>query len=256
MIDYLTVIYKNYDLLDLQLDNFKKRFSNEDYRLIVVDNTPDSEKKKIQRSDEIDIIIELESFANTFDGISHGGALDTGLQYCESDIVCIFDSDFFFLNSNLNTYIKEKFADGYVAVGVEWDDGCDTRPWVEKFPDRFNNIPCAFGAFYDLAFAKSESWIITHAESQNPNNRSEGFIEAGWRIRRKILNEKIKTLGWKTSPISDNEIFSGYGNCFFMNECGIMMGVHYGAGSHRRWSKNSYKEIEKLLESDFNVQKN
>ena len=45
MIDYLTVVYKNYDLLYLQLDNFKKKFSDEEYRLIVVDNTPDSEKK-------------------------------------------------------------------------------------------------------------------------------------------------------------------------------------------------------------------
>ena len=60
MIDYLTVVYKNYDLLYLQLDNFKKKFSDEEYRLIVVDNTPDSEKKPIKRSDEIDVIVELE----------------------------------------------------------------------------------------------------------------------------------------------------------------------------------------------------
>ena len=99
MIDYLTVVYKNYDLLNLQLDNFKKRFSDSDYRLIVVDNTPDKEKKIIERSNEIDLIVELESVP-TFDGISHGGALDTGLQYCESDIVCIFDSDFFFFFLN------------------------------------------------------------------------------------------------------------------------------------------------------------
>ena len=32
MIDYLTVVYKNYDLLNLQLDNFKK-----DFLIIVID---------------------------------------------------------------------------------------------------------------------------------------------------------------------------------------------------------------------------
>ena len=89
MIDYLTVVYKNYDLLNLQLDNFKKRFSDNSYRLIVVDNTPDIEKKKIERSDEIDIVVELESVP-TFDGISHGRSIDVGLDYCESDIVCLF----------------------------------------------------------------------------------------------------------------------------------------------------------------------
>ena len=103
MIDYLTIVYKNYDLLNLQLDNFKKRFADKSYRLIVVDNTPDDEKQKIERSDEIDVVVELESVP-TFDGISHGGAIDVGLDYCESNIVCLFDSDFFFLHPDIDGY--------------------------------------------------------------------------------------------------------------------------------------------------------
>jgi len=249
MIDYLTVIYKNYDLLYLQLDNFKKLFPNKDYRLIVVDNTPDIEKKKIERKDEIDIIVEMESLPNTFDGISHGGAIDASLPYCESDIVCIFDSDFFFLDKDLNTYIKEKFELGYIAVGTEWDDGLGTRPWVKKFPERFENIPCAFGSFYSLDLAKSESWIVTQQEVHQ--NQSNGFIEVGWRIRKRILENKLKTLSWKLSPISDNEKFSGYGNCFFVNEYDKLMGVHYVAGSHVRWNSNTYLEVQNLLDSEY-----
>tara|TARA_B100000965_G_scaffold406699_1_gene447375 strand:- start:5349 stop:6098 length:750 start_codon:yes stop_codon:yes gene_type:complete len=249
MIDYLTVIYKNYDLLYLQLDNFKKRFSDKDYRLIVVDNTPDIEKKKIERKDEIDIVIEMESLPNTFDGISHGGAIDASLAYCESDIVCIFDSDFFFLDENLNSYVKEKFASGYVAVGTEWDDGDGTRPWFKKFPERYENIPCAFGSFYNLDLAKSESWIVTQQEVNQ--NQSSGFIEMGWRIRENILENKLKTFAWKLSPISDNNKFSGYGNCFFVNEYDKIAGVHYGAGSHRRWNCNTNLEIQKLLDGDY-----
>lgn len=248
MIDYLTVLYKNYDLIDLQLDNFKKRFSKKDYRLIVVDNTPDQEKREIKRSSEIDIIVDLES-RYTFDGISHGGAIDTGLKYCESKIVCIFDSDFFFLSSDLNSYAYEKFREGYVAVGAEWDDGSGTRPWVQRFPDKFKNIPCAFGSFYDLDLAKSESWIITAEEVER--NKPEGFIEVGWRIRKNIIENHIKTLSWKLSPISDDENFSGYGNCFFENEDSKMVGVHYVAGSHVRWNSNTYLEIQKLLNEEY-----
>ena len=48
MIDYIIVIYKNYDLLELQVENFKRLFPNKDYRLIVVDNTPDTEKRTIE----------------------------------------------------------------------------------------------------------------------------------------------------------------------------------------------------------------
>lgn len=248
MIDYLTVVYKNYDLLNLQLDNFKKRFSDSDYRLIVVDNTPDKEKKVIERSDEIDLIVELESVP-TFDGISHGGALDTGLQYCESDIVCIFDSDFFFLNSNLNSYALKKFSEGYVAVGVEWDDGLDTRPWTQKFPDKFKDIPCAFGSFYDLNLARSESWIITPEEVEQ--NKPEGFIEVGWRIRKNILKNDLKTFSWKSSTISDSKTFSGYGNCFFEDEQSNIIGMHYVAGSHVRWNSDTYLEIKKLLDEKY-----
>ena len=47
MIDYVIVIFGNYDLLDLQVENFKKRLPKKDYRLIVVDNTIDSQKRKI-----------------------------------------------------------------------------------------------------------------------------------------------------------------------------------------------------------------
>ena len=52
MIDYCLIIYKNYGLLNLQEKNFKKRFNKKDYRLIVIDNTPNLLKKdyKVDRS--------------------------------------------------------------------------------------------------------------------------------------------------------------------------------------------------------------
>lgn len=241
MIDYLTVVYRNYDLLYLQLDNFKKRFSDKEYRLIVVDNTPNNEKQKIKRTDEIDVIVELESFP-TFDGISHGRSIDVGLEYCESDIVCIFDSDFFFLHPDIDGYAKEKFKEGYSAVGCDWDDGDGTRSWPQKFPERYNDIPCAFGSFYDLNLAKSASWIITPQELQQ--NIPDGFVEVGWRIRKHILENSIKTMSWKTNS-------SGYNTCIFRDDYGRIMGMHYVAGSHRRWNSQTYLEISKMISEEY-----
>ena len=243
MIDYLTVDYKNYDLLNLQLDNFKKRFSEVDYRLVVVDNTPDNEKRPIERKEEIDLIVELESYP-TFDGISHGNAINTGLQYCESKTICLFDTDFFFLKDGkqIHNYIDEKFSLGYRAVGTELNDGDGTNPVVNRFIDNFRDIPCCFGSFYDLELAQSCSWIISPDELNV--NVNTGFIEVGWRIRKKILEDKIKTMYWKTDSTK-------YGDCFFRNENEEVMGFHYVGGCHRRWNNNSYEEIENIVNTEY-----
>lgn len=242
MIDYLTVIYKNYDLLDLQIQNFKKRFSEQEYRLIVVDNTPDGEKKEITNKEDIDTIILLES-NSTFDGISHGRAIDIGLEYCKSPIVCIFDSDFFFLSKNITEYIKEKFSSGYKCVGTAWDDGDGTKQFVQRFPENFKNIPCCFGSFYDLNLAKSNSWVVTLEEvTQNAN--VNGFVEVGWKIRKFIIDNKLKTLSWETNS-------NHYGNCFFENEFQEIMGIHYVGGSHRRWTANTYNELKLIIEETY-----
>lgn len=242
MIDFLTVIYKNYDLVLLQVENFVKRFNREDYRLIIVDNTPNNEKKYINIGPEyIDKIIYLNSFEGTFDGISHGGAIEAGLHYCESDIICIFDSDFFFLNSDIISYIKQKFNDGYVAVGCEWNDGRDTKKFTEKNPSLFENIPCCFGAFYDAKLARAASWIVTpHEVAENLNS---GFVEVGWKVRKFILDNKLKTLSWKTDA-------NNYGECYFKNDKESIMGIHYVAGSHIR-SAFSIENIRNILEMNY-----
>lgn len=238
MIDYITVIYKNYDYLYLQLDNFKKRFKEGTYNLIVIDNTPDTEKQEVCLSDSFKFYCKPSR--PDFDGISHGSAIDFGLQFCSSDIVAIIDSDFFILNNDIENYILKKFNEGYKAVGTEYNDGKDTKYWVDKNPKNFENIPCCFGSFYDIELAKSQSWIITQQEVDA--NRSSGFVEVGYKIRKHILDNNIKTMSWKTEA-------NNYGNCFFKNEDGVMMGFHYVGGSHRRWTANTKQELKNIIES-------
>lgn len=241
MIDYVTVIYKNYDLLDLQIYNFKKRFQDQEYRVFVVDNTPNGEKKQnIQLPDNFILVNRDNPHSQEFDGISHGAALDYGVTFVESDIVGIIDSDFFILNNNIHRYINEYFLNGFKAVGSEYNDGDYTRVWVSKNPSYFENIPCCFGSYYAKEIAKADTWIITPGECEE--GKKDGFVEVGVKIRKYILNNKIKTTNWKTSSVN-------YGNCYFMNDAGETMGIHYVAGSHRRWNGNSINELKNIIDS-------
>jgi len=244
MIDYLIVIYKNYDLLDLQVENFKRLFNKKEYRLIVVDNTPDTEKRNIDLSKypTIDVFILCESIP-TFDGLSHGKAINKGLNFVHSNIIGIVDSDYFILNKNIHNYVYEKFKQGYKAVGTEYNDGKGTKSWVDINPKAFENIPVCFGAYYDTELAKSHSWVITEQEVND--NRSTGYVEVGYRIRKHIFENNILSENWKTDA-------TDYGNCYFKNSIGDMMGVHYVAGSHRRWNETSMLEIKNILSLDYN----
>ena len=243
MIDYIIVIYKNYELLDLQLDNFKRLFPKKDYRLIVVDNTPDSEKQITPACSDpiIDSFVKCNSVP-TFDGLSHGNAINIGLGYVTSNIVGIIDSDYFILNENIHEYVYDKFNKGYKAIGTEYNDGKDTKNWVNINPKSFENIPVCFGAYYDTELAKLHSWIIT--ESELAENRSTGYVEVGYRIRKHIFENNLLSENWKTDATS-------YGNCYFKNSNGDMMGVHYVAGSHRRWNEVSKKEIRDILSLEY-----
>ena len=100
MINYLIVIYKNYDLLDIQVNNFKHKFPEKDYLLTVIDNTPNQEKQNIIVDPIIDQYVSIDS-QPTFDGTSHGNAIDVGLEYCSGDIIGILDSDYFILNDQI-----------------------------------------------------------------------------------------------------------------------------------------------------------
>lgn len=239
MIDYLTIIFRNYELLDIQRSILDSLLDKNEYRLIIIDNTPDSEKKPIDKRDNE--ILEFRNSVNEFDGISHGLALDYGLLFVKTNIVCILDSDFFLLYKNIHEYIFDKFNQGYKAIGADWHDGDATIPVVNSFPEKFKDIPCCFCGYYETELAKSNSWAIAPWEI----DRSTSFIEVGWRIRKYILENQIKTLSWKSDSI-------GYGNCYFKNENQELMGVHYVAGSHRRWNQNSKNEIYNYLRNYIN----
>lgn len=218
-IDYLTVIYKNYDLLYLQREQFDK-LGISNYRLIIVDNTPNSEYTHIEpRNNEL--IIRRENNGGEFDGVSHGLALDLGIQHCNSDIICVFDSDYFFL-TDPTEYIKNKFDEGYLAIGAEFWNRSYLKNY-DNFSHILKNIPCCFCGYYKKELIQNLSWVVT----QNEVNWNTSYIEVGWRIRQHINVNDIKTFGWQCK--SDNNL----NNFVYFDENGNTVGLHIVAGSHR-----------------------
>ena len=240
MINYVTVIFGNYDLLDVQVQNFKKRLPKKDYRLIVIDNTINKDKKTIVPDSIIDEFVIFDS-EPTHDGISHGRAIDEGLRRCTSDIVCVMDSDLFILNENIHEYIYAKFKEGYKAVGCEFNDGCGTKYWTDQFPDIWKNIPISYGGYYDINVARAGTWVETLEDIAV--HRSTGEINSGWRVSKYIRENKIKTMTWLTDATS-------YGNCFFRDQDDVMV-IHYTAGSHRRRTSTMIPEIYDIISLDY-----
>lgn len=229
MIDYVIVIYRNYALLEMQRDLFD-RFNPAEYRLVIVDNTPDNEKKSIQaRTNEI---VVYRNSVNEFDGVSHGAAIDYGLTFVESEIVCILDSDFFIVDKNIGKYVQERIDQGYEAIGTEFG----SSPFRQKHhPSKFDNIPILFCYFCKTEFAKQYSWIVTQSEVNFENS----YIETGWRFRKHVLENNTKTIGWK---IDDIDV---YKKQVYRTELGDLVGMHYFCGSHSSMGENIRDEFNK-----------
>jgi hypothetical protein len=233
------VIYRNYSFIDIQIRALQKAYSSESlWRLLIVDNTPDNEKKHIKVTNRNVTVLPLASQV-VFDGLSHGRAIDFGLLHSSSDYVCILDSDCFLVHQDMTHYISKLIDRGFVAFGAEYNDGEHTHTWVNLAPERFKDIPCCFFGYYRADIAKSGTWVVT--EREVVAGRLTGYIEVGWRIRRFLFENNCKTLSWKTQS-------SKYGDCFFEDESGNRFCVHVGAASHRRMGEIDSNHVIELLE--------
>ena len=238
MLTLLTVNYRNYDLLNFQLDHMSKLEGIQEYRLIVVENTPKNERARIKHARISDIAYTYSSYA--FDGVSHGHALDLGLGLVDSEFVFIFDTDFFILKRDFfPVFIEKMQKERYDAIGPEFFDGRDWKPFREKFPDKFSNLPTAWGTIYRSDIAKSETWIVTHNELAE--NQSSGFVDVGWRLRKTMIDRGKNTLIFEGYQRN----YEGQGNCYFRHE-GEDIGFHYMRASYDRMSQ-SVQEIKGFI---------
>ncbi len=193
MIDIIIPLYYNYNLFHSQISNWKKIKGN--YKLLFCDNTPiehsidlssfETKNIKIYRNDSCGI-----------DGERHGGVIDYMIKITTSDIICIMDSDFIWIDCDILSYVKEQFKNGYKCLGAElYYDGYEYVN--EMYPERHGSFaPCVFGMFIDKQLALSETFVVTAHEGQNEKR------ETGWRIRQKIINEKIPNITFPSFQFS------------------------------------------------------
>lgn len=181
MIDICIPIYYNYDLLDLQI-NMWNRIKG-DFRLIFCDNTPlvHKQPKRAYRNEAI----TLSSMYGGIDGESHGAALDFLVSNAQTDIVCVQDSDLFWLDKDILSKVQDHFDRGCKSYGVEcWYSDFDLTNSL--YPERAGWLsPSVMGMFIDRKLAMSETFIVTATEGHKE------FRETGWRMCEKIITEKI-----------------------------------------------------------------
>jgi len=249
-IDYVTVIYKNYKLIHVQLELFGIFFSKKDYNLIIVDNTPDNFKSThdcelLKQNPIVDKFISIPSSEYEFDGVSHGTALDAGILETTSEIICTFDSDYFFLRKDLNSYIFEKFKNGYYAVGSSWVDAFGTDFWRNQKPHLFENLPVCWESFYKREVLQNKSFVITELKVSEEKLNYTGFIEVGWEIRKFLIDNQLKTLSWDGVINKDNT------TSFF--DGGTLCGLHYSKGSYDRSENINLESILKIVQDEENI---
>lgn len=218
MIDICTVIYRNYSLLDLQVEHWKKLgIPNVDYRLICIDNTPDQERR---------ITSYPVSYLSVYgtDGETHGLALDHAARMATTDIIGFVDSDFFWLDENILSNVQKMFDDGAKCVGCagfypDWQRVLDPI-----HPERAGHLaPVVWGMFVDRRLAMEQTFVSTAAEGA-------AIHETGWRLRKRIIDEQIPTVvfeGCYPDAWNDPDC------CFFKHE-GVIRGVHFLKGSSYR----------------------
>jgi len=184
MIDICIVVYCNYELLNYQIAQWKPY--SDHCRLLVCDNTHPFLKRQIEIKDNDDLQIEVfDMDVEGIDGETHGKAIDFLLSKTETGIVGLCDSDFFWTHPNILKYITDHFHHGFKAVGTEL--ACLGWGWINHFcPERASHLaPGIFSLFMERELALSETFVCAEKEA-------EKRMETGWRLRKKIIKEKIE----------------------------------------------------------------
>lgn len=243
MITYIIICYINYEIVRLQVENFKNKFTPNTYKLKIIDNTPIGDKKieyieYIKNSNNVTDFINVDELnIEYFDGISHGHAINVGISNCDTEFICIMDSDFFFIKDNIHIDAIDCLKNGFDAVGCEFNDGTDyCVEFVEKYKDKFNN-GTAFCGFYKTDMVRNIYWIVT----QDDTNVGDGYVEVGYKVRKYMNENELCTKQWK--------VVNTERPTFFKNDNNEMIGVHLVRGTYLDKNNRTHdvENIKKML---------
>lgn len=236
--DIIIPVCNNYFLVDKQIQMWSK--IKGDWRLNFCDNTQngrqlfnfDKYPKEIK-----DKIRWFTNDSNGIDGERHGGVLDYMISQTTSRIIGIMDSDFLWFDTDILERVEKYFQEGYKCIGTELHyTGFEYVN--DLYPERAGWLaPCVFGMFIykDLC---TETFICT---------KDEGYIdkkETGWRMRQKLINDKIKTVIFKAFQYPGENC----GNSWFYKDPydETVVGVHLLQGSGQNNGQKSVATLNRL----------
>lgn len=196
-IDIGIVVYKEYFLIDKQIEHWNKHIKG-DFNLVIADSTPKDQRQN--RSNFIPIDVD-----NSFDGISCGEATDFVANQCKTDIIGLVHPDFFFFNPNILFEIEEQFKQGYKCIGPQGFYPDFQRIVDSNYPDQRGDIaPTCWGTFFTRELATSDTFICLPP--------GVGKL-CGWPHRKRIVDEKIPNIVWPGSyPFPDDDQITFFGD--------------------------------------------
>lgn len=220
--DIITVVYKNYELLDMQVNYWSKQ---KNCNLIVCDNTPIKFRQPIKHDVE-HYILDIEGI----DGETHGAALDFLIKKTKTDIIGMVDSDFFWIDPNILDFVQNRFDNNDICVGAEGFNPRLTEKHDLLYPDyKSSYAPVCWGMFIDRNLALSDTFVLTSEESC-------WMMETGWRVRVKIIQDKLPCTTFKGHYDPDDHDAKKL--TIFTHQDKIM-GVHLQEGSSNQIDKIS-----------------
>jgi hypothetical protein len=217
VLDVLIVVYNNYDLISMQVKHWQWLCPSA--RLLFCDTTP------AERVRQMDVENLWRLPVSGIDGETHGAGIDFLLSKATSDIVCVNDSDFFWLcPQHVEATLTKMVLDGYYAIGAgAMNDDIDWARLNRLHPTRAGYLaPVAWGMFIWRHFALKDTWVVTKQEAGQ-------IIETGWRTRKRLIDNDLKR------EIIPAFRYPGDGNSFdsptYFGEPNAPVGFHYLRGS-------------------------
>lgn len=207
MIDICIVNYVRYDVLNLALEHMNSLSG--DYRIFIADNTPNPDTARLHAFHDINPNVHMAYVSQTpgsYEGLSHGVALDVLKHLTEAPIIGTMDPDFFWIDPQTIETVEEVFSQGVQALGCagwypDWQKNLDP-----VHPDRKGDLaPVVWGQFLSREVAMVDTFATTPKEMQEVR-------ETGWKIRRYIIENNIPTVvlpGFRYPNQLDRE------TCFF-----------------------------------------
>lgn len=186
LIDVLIVIHRNYALVDSQINHWSNYYGDA-VRLLFCDTSPaQSREGRVQRGwrDEPNFYT-IDTCG--IDGETHGAGIDFLLRKATTPIVCVNDSDFFWLDPDILTTVLDKMVCGdFVALGAGGGTHADWKRLDSLHPYRQSYMaPVCWGMFIWREIALMDTWVVTSVEGVR-------IIETGWRVRERLIG------GYKT----------------------------------------------------------